>query len=98
MEKSGKREETLGKNLEKEGKSGRKGHYREGSFTLTLLTNRAGYATDGHPFLACTDFNLLQDLSEHHEMLLHSLFHIFGHECIGEKSLSQVHLHCGTYS
>ena len=38
------------KNREKEEKSGRKGQNREGSFTLPLLTNRAGYATDwwGH--------------------------------------------------
>ena len=43
-EKSGKKEK-LGKNPEKEEKSGRKGQNREGSFTLPLLTNRAGYAT-----------------------------------------------------
>ena len=33
------------KNQEKGGKSGRKGKNREGSFTLPLLTNRAGYTT-----------------------------------------------------
>ena len=43
--KSGKREENRGKNQKQE-KSGRKGQNREGSFTLPLLTNRAGYATD----------------------------------------------------
>ena len=41
---------TFAKNQEKEGKnqekSGRKGNNREGSFTLPLLTNRAGYATE----------------------------------------------------
>ena len=40
--KSGKREENRGK----EEKSGRKGQNREGSFTLPLLTDRAGHATD----------------------------------------------------
>ena len=43
--KLGKREEKSGKNQEKEGKSGRKGQNQEGSFTLPLLTNMAGYAT-----------------------------------------------------
>ena len=43
-EKSGK-EEKSGKNQEKEEKSERKGQNRVGSFTLPLLTNRAGYAT-----------------------------------------------------
>ena len=43
-EKSGKREEKLGK-IEKRRKIGKKGQNREGSFTLPLLTNRAGYAT-----------------------------------------------------
>ena len=42
-EKLGKREEKSGKNQEK---SGKKGQNWEGSFTLPLLTNRAGYATD----------------------------------------------------
>ena len=48
-EKSAKNREKSGKYQEKEGKkeekSGRKGKNREGSFTLPLLTNRAGYAT-----------------------------------------------------
>ena len=35
-----------GKIGEKEEKSGRKGRNQEGSFTLPLLTDRAGYATD----------------------------------------------------
>ena len=43
-EKSGK-ERKIGENLEKEEKLGRKGQNQEGSFTLPLLTNRAGYAT-----------------------------------------------------
>ena len=34
-----------GKIGEKEEKSGRKGKNREGSFTLPILTDRAGYAT-----------------------------------------------------
>ena len=45
-EKSGKRQEKSGKNQEKEEKSGRKSQNREASFTLPLLTNRAGYATE----------------------------------------------------
>ena len=47
--KSGK----MGKNqekIEKEGKLGRKGQDRESSFTLPLLTDRAGYATARNPF------------------------------------------------
>ena len=35
-----------GKKLGKRGKLGRKGKNLEGSFTLRLLTERAGYATD----------------------------------------------------
>ena len=41
-EKEGKKSGNIGK---KEEKSGRKGKNREGSFTLPLLTDRAGYAT-----------------------------------------------------
>ena len=44
-EKEGKKRGKSGKNQEKEEKSGRKGRNREGSFTLPLLANRAGYAT-----------------------------------------------------
>ena len=49
-QKSGKIQEKSGK---KEEKSGRKVKNREVSFTLTLLTDRAGYATanDGEPHL-----------------------------------------------
>ena len=50
QEKSGKIRKNRGKNQEKSGKkeekSGRKGKNREVSFTLPLLTDRAGYATD----------------------------------------------------
>ena len=46
LSKIGKKRETSGKNREKEEKSGRKGQNREGSFTLPLLTNRAGYDTE----------------------------------------------------
>ena len=42
-QKSGKNQE---KSRKKEEKSGRKGKSREGSFTLPLLTDRTGYATD----------------------------------------------------
>ena len=42
LPKVGKKREKIG---EKEEKSGRKGKNREGSFTLPLLTDRAGYAT-----------------------------------------------------
>ena len=38
--------ERRGKNWEMEGKSGRKGKNHEGSFTLSVLTGRAGYATE----------------------------------------------------
>ena len=48
LPKSGKR----GKNQEKEGKLGRKEKNPEGSFTLPLLTDRAGYAT-GNKNLHC---------------------------------------------
>ena len=50
--KSGQRKENwekLRKNQEKEEKSKRKGQNWEGSFTLPLLTNRAGYATGTQP-------------------------------------------------
>ena len=40
-----KNREKEGKIRKKEEKSGRKGKNREGSFTLPLLTERAGYAT-----------------------------------------------------
>ena len=43
LPKIGKNQEKIG---EKSGKSGRKGKNREVSFTLPLLTARAGYATD----------------------------------------------------
>ena len=42
-EKEGKNQEKSGKQVEK---LGRKGKNREGSFTLPLLTDKAGYATD----------------------------------------------------
>ena len=49
-QQSGKREKKSGKwggqIRGKEEKSGRKGKNREGSFSLPLLTDRAGYATD----------------------------------------------------
>ena len=49
QEKIGKKRGKIGKNQEKIGKkeekSGRKGKKREDSFTLPLLTERAGYAT-----------------------------------------------------
>ena len=41
-QKSGKRGGKEGKNQKNRGKIGRKGKNREGSFTLTLLTDRAG--------------------------------------------------------
>ena len=44
-EKIGKKRGKIKKNQGKEEKSGRKGQNREGSFTLPLLTDRAGYAT-----------------------------------------------------
>ena len=44
-QKSGKRGKKSGKIGKKEEKSGRKGRNREVSFTLPLLTDRAGYAT-----------------------------------------------------
>ena len=44
LPKIGKKRGKSGK-MGKGGKSGRKGNNREGSFTLPLLTDRAGYAT-----------------------------------------------------
>ena len=41
-----KNQEKEGENQEKEGKIGKKRKNHEGSFTLPLLTDRAGYATD----------------------------------------------------
>ena len=46
----GKKRGEIWKNQEKEEKSGRKGKNREGSFTLPLLTDRAGYATSQEPY------------------------------------------------
>ena len=43
--KPGKKRGRSGKNRKKEEKSGRKGNNREGSFTLLLLKDRAGYGT-----------------------------------------------------
>ena len=43
--KSGKRREKSGKIGGKKEESGRKGKNQEGSFTLPLLTDRAGYVT-----------------------------------------------------
>ena len=44
-QKSGKKGKNQEKSGKKEEKLGRKGKNREGSFTLPLLTDRAGYAT-----------------------------------------------------
>ena len=41
----GKKRGKSGKIGKKEEESGRKGKHRDGSFTLSLLTDRAGYAT-----------------------------------------------------
>ena len=45
--KNRKKREKIRKKI---GKSGRKGQKQEGSFTLSLLTNRAGYATEAQSF------------------------------------------------
>ena len=45
LKKSGKRREKIRKNRGKKEESERKGKNQEGSFTLPLLTDRAGYAT-----------------------------------------------------
>ena len=45
LPKIGKKREKIWKIGKKEEKSERKGKYREGSFTLPLLTDRASYAT-----------------------------------------------------
>ena len=53
--KIGKKRKNRGK---KEEKSGRKGKYREGSYTLPLLTDRAGYGTALNvPFLPQSRFS-----------------------------------------
>ena len=44
--KNREKSKKIGKNREKEEKSGRKGKNREASFTLPLLTDKAGYATE----------------------------------------------------
>ena len=53
--KFAKNREKEGKVREKEEKSGRKGKNREGSLTLPLLTDRAGYAT-GLPHCALVSY------------------------------------------
>ena len=45
--KIAKNQEKIRKNWGKEEKLGKKGKNQEISFTLSLLTDRAGYATDG---------------------------------------------------
>ena len=56
LPKIGKKREKIRK---KEEKSGRKGKNREGSLTLPLLTDRAGYATvSGMWFLELSDMSL----------------------------------------
>ena len=45
LPKIGKKREKIRKNREKKEKIGKKRKNREGSFTLPLLTDRAGYAT-----------------------------------------------------
>ena len=46
MPKFRKKTGKIRKNWKKELKSGRKGKNREGSFTLSLMTDVAGYATE----------------------------------------------------
>ena len=48
-EKFAKNQEKQGENRGKEEKLGGKGKNREGSYTLPLLTDRAGYATVAKP-------------------------------------------------
>ena len=48
--KIGKKRGKIGKKSRKRGKIRKKGQNREGSFTLPLLTNRAGYATADSSF------------------------------------------------
>ena len=45
LQKIGEKREKIRKNWKKEEESGRKGNNRECSFTLPLLTDRAGYTT-----------------------------------------------------
>ena len=47
-EKFAKNQEKQGENWEKEEKLGRKGKNWKGSFTLPLLTDRAGYASEAY--------------------------------------------------
>ena len=58
LPKIGKKRGKSGKIGKKEAKSGRKGQNREGSFTLPLLTDRAGYATAGNPIITGDLLNL----------------------------------------
>ena len=57
MPKIGANREKIRKNRGKKEKSGRKGKNLESSFTLPLLTDRAGYATDRN-----TESSLAQSL------------------------------------
>ena len=51
-----KKREKIRKNREREEESGRKGKNREGSFTLPLLTDRAGYDTNTRPYVLNNDY------------------------------------------
>ena len=55
----GKKRGEIRKKSGKEEKSGRKGKNREGSFTLPLLTDRAGYATGSSAYSFCVGLQFL---------------------------------------
>ena len=57
--KLGKRRKKSGKIGKKEEKPGRKDKNQEGSFTLPLLIDRAGYATEGKDSLSQYTSNLI---------------------------------------
>ena len=70
LSKSGKRgknwekERKIRKKSRKEEKSGRKGQNRKSSFTLPLLTNRAGYATANEHILPIFLINFINILAK----------------------------------
>ena len=80
-EKIAKNREKSGKIQEKEEKSGRKGKNREVSFTLPLLTDRAGYATDHNPsksyIIIIWNYNTWVEIYQSILLLLLLLFSFF---------------------
>ena len=58
LPKIGKKREEIRKEWEKRGKIGKKTKNREGLFTLPLLTDRAGYASEYRVATGCFFFSV----------------------------------------